>query len=193
MKEMTMLFSIVFSANVLLRYAFVRSSQSFERPESHSLITVLLMSIASLICTIVTRLILDVVLIPLSIEDLSILVYVLFSAPACELALRMSARYVRIDYEPKDSRRMAYGITIAGPAILFSSYIPDWGRLLIASSAAPFGYVMASTILSAINERVSREEVPSSMRGMPITLVSAGLIALAFMGFDRLFADMVTR
>ncbi len=45
------------------------------------------------------------------------------------------------------------------------------------------GFTMALVIFSGIREHLDLMEVPKGMRGVPIALVTAGILALAFMGF----------
>jgi electron transport complex protein RnfA len=54
-------------------------------------------------------------------------------------------------------------------------------------AAAGFGLVLI--LFAAMRERLDAADVPVSFRGAPIALVSAGLMALAFMGFAGMGAD----
>jgi Na+-translocating ferredoxin:NAD+ oxidoreductase subunit A len=58
---------------------------------------------------------------------------------------------------------------------------------VIAGLAAGVGYGLVHLILSAIRQRLDVEKVPRAMRGLPLHLVSAGLLAYAFLAFDRAF------
>jgi electron transport complex protein RnfA len=58
---------------------------------------------------------------------------------------------------------------------------------LVVGIAAGAGFFIALTLLSAIRERLEVEKVPESLRGLPLHLISAGLLAYAFMAFDRAF------
>ena len=62
---------------------------------------------------------------------------------------------------------------------------------LVAGVAAGLGYALVMVILSAIRQRLEVEQVPRAMRGLPLQLVSAGLLSLAFMAFDRAFLARV--
>lgn len=46
------------------------------------------------------------------------------------------------------------------------------------------GFTIAIVILAGIRERNEYNDVPESFRGMPITLITAGLMAIAFIGFS---------
>ena len=46
------------------------------------------------------------------------------------------------------------------------------------------GYALVLLLMAGIREKLDREDVPNSMKGMPIALVVAGCMALAFLGFS---------
>lgn len=50
--------------------------------------------------------------------------------------------------------------------------------------ATALGFAISIIILAGIRERNEYNDVPESFKGMPITLITAGLIAIAFIGFS---------
>lgn len=46
------------------------------------------------------------------------------------------------------------------------------------------GFTIAIVILAGIREKLEYNNIPESFKGMPITLVTAGLMAIAFFGFS---------
>ena len=48
------------------------------------------------------------------------------------------------------------------------------------------GFLVAIVLFASVRERLEFAEYPKAFEGFPIALVSAGLIALAFMGFSGL-------
>ena len=48
------------------------------------------------------------------------------------------------------------------------------------------GFFIAIVIMAGIRERIEFNEIPKSFKGMPIVLVTAGLMAIAFIGFSGL-------
>ena len=54
---------------------------------------------------------------------------------------------------------------------------------VIYSVATAIGFALALVLFAGIRERLEIEETPEAMRGVPIALVTAGLLAMAFMGF----------
>lgn len=45
------------------------------------------------------------------------------------------------------------------------------------------GFMMAIVLMAGIRERLESSNIPECLKGFPITLISAGLISIAFMGF----------
>ena len=46
------------------------------------------------------------------------------------------------------------------------------------------GFTIAIVILAGVSERTEYNDIPESFKGMPITLLTAGLMAIAFIGFS---------
>ncbi len=49
---------------------------------------------------------------------------------------------------------------------------------------AALGFTLAIVLMAGIREFLDEDAIPESMRGFPITLITAGLMAIAFMGFS---------
>ncbi len=52
--------------------------------------------------------------------------------------------------------------------------------------SAGIGFTIALVLMAGIREKLQLADVPKAMRGLPITFIMAGLIALAFFGFSGL-------
>ncbi len=57
---------------------------------------------------------------------------------------------------------------------------------VVYAVATALGFAMALIIFAGIRMRLDITEVPHPMRGVPIALITAGILALAFMGFSGL-------
>jgi len=55
---------------------------------------------------------------------------------------------------------------------------------VVISFGAGIGFTMAICIMAGIRENLNLADVPKCLKGAPITLITAGLLALAFMGFS---------
>ncbi|HEY9114910.1 MAG TPA: electron transport complex protein RnfA [Bacteroidales bacterium] len=54
---------------------------------------------------------------------------------------------------------------------------------VVFAIANAIGFTLAIVIFSGIREHLDLMEVPKDMRGVPVALLTAGILALAFMGF----------
>ncbi len=72
---------------------------------------------------------------------------------------------------------------VLGVAILTVQKHFDLMEGVVFAMATAVGYTMALVIFAGIREHLDLIEVPKGMRGIPIALVTAGILALAFMGF----------
>ena len=57
---------------------------------------------------------------------------------------------------------------------------------IIYGVTAAVGFTVAIVLLACVRERLEFSDVPEFLQGFPITLISAGLIAIAFLGFSGL-------
>ena len=55
---------------------------------------------------------------------------------------------------------------------------------LVYALASAIGFGLALVIFAGLREHLAMADIPKGMRGMAITLVTAGILALAFMGFS---------
>lgn len=56
-------------------------------------------------------------------------------------------------------------------------------KAVVLSVGAGIGFTLAICIMAGIRENLELADVPEPLRGAPITLVTAGILTLAFMGF----------
>lgn len=72
---------------------------------------------------------------------------------------------------------------ILGLALLLSMRNYTFLQSVFFGLGAGAGFTLALLIMAGIREELELADVPKSFRGAPITLITAGLLALAFMGF----------
>jgi electron transport complex protein RnfA len=73
---------------------------------------------------------------------------------------------------------------ILGVAILVIQKEYNLLESVIYAVATATGYALALIIFSSIREQLSLTKVPKAMQGIPIALITAGVLAMAFMGFS---------
>ena len=74
-----------------------------------------------------------------------------------------------------------------GVALIVSHGSYTAAESLVAGIGAGGGFLLVLVLLGAIRERLDAEKVPRALEGLPIHLISAGLLAWAFLAFDRAF------
>ena len=57
---------------------------------------------------------------------------------------------------------------------------------VVNGAAGGLGFTLAIVLFASVRERVDKAEPPECFKGYPIALITAGLLALAFMGFSGL-------
>lgn len=62
----------------------------------------------------------------------------------------------------------------------------DFLQSVVNGACGGLGFTLAIVLFASVRERVDKADCPVAFRGYPIALISAGLIALAFMGFSGL-------
>ena len=62
----------------------------------------------------------------------------------------------------------------------------DFLQSVVNGACGGLGFTLAIVLFAAVRERVDRTNCPACFKGFPLALISAGLMALAFMGFSGL-------
>ena len=75
---------------------------------------------------------------------------------------------------------------VLGVAILMIQKEFNLLQSVTYSVATAIGFALALVLFAGIRERLEFEDMPRSMQGVPIALVTAGILAMAFMGFSGL-------
>lgn len=60
----------------------------------------------------------------------------------------------------------------------------NFAESMMNSLGTSVGFLIAIVIMAGIRERIEGNDIPKSFRGMPIVLITAGLMAIAFCGFS---------
>ena len=73
---------------------------------------------------------------------------------------------------------------ILGVAILVIQKDYNLPQSIVFAFSTAIGFALSLIIFAGIREQLSRLNVPAVMKGIPIALLTAGLLAMAFMGFS---------
>lgn len=161
---------------------FLGASRRLEGAAGMALATGLVLTLASAMSYLVER----YVLVPLDLAYLSLVAFILVIAAAVqftELVLRWASpllyRLLGL-YIPL----IASNCAVLGVALLNSRQNSSLVEALFYGAGAALGFGLVLTLLSGLRERVESADIPAPFRGVPITLLTAGLMSLAFYGFN---------
>ena len=142
------------------------------------------MAIASAACWAVNEL----VLLPLNLAFMQTVAFILVIASIVQVVEMFLKKAVPALYK-------ALGIflplittncAVLGVALVNVQEGYDFLQSVINGACGGLGFTLAIVLFASVRERVDRTDCPECFKGFPIALISAGLIALAFMGFSGL-------
>ena len=137
---------------------------------------------------VVTWLLQTYILVPLGIEYMQTIVFILVIA-----ALVQMVEIILKKVSP--SLYQALGIflplittncAVLGVAILMIQKEFSLLQGLVYNISTALGFALALVIFAGLRERIEFEEAPKAFQGVPIALITASILAMAFMGFSGL-------
>ncbi|EKS4343573.1 electron transport complex subunit RsxA [Clostridium sporogenes] len=190
MKIFALIISALFVNNfVLARFlgicSFLGVSKKVETATGMGLAVTFVMALASLISYIVY----NAILVPLNITYLYTIAFILVIAALVQ--------FVEMVIKKKSpSLYKALGIflplittncAILGAVIINMNDKYNLIESLIFGTFSGVGYMLAIVLLAGLRERMEAcDKMPKAMEGLPISLITAGLMAIAFLGFQGL-------
>jgi electron transport complex protein RnfA len=79
---------------------------------------------------------------------------------------------------------------VLGVAILTIDEGYNYPQALVAGLGAGLGFLLAMVLFSGLRTRIHDANVPAPFRGLPVTLIAASFISLAFMGFGGIVENI---
>ena len=178
--------SCVFTENVVFARLLgsdeaVRESRGVGAAAALGLATAAVMALAVLCDGLLYRF----ALVPLHAEYMNLVAFVLVSAALAYAAAAVVGRLrpALADALGDSLPMIAANCAVLGVAAL--GFREDYGmaEAVLAALFGGLGYALALVLMAGVRERIACSRVPKALRGLPISLISASLIALAFMGF----------
>lgn len=136
----------------------------------------------------VTGLIYNFILVPTHMEYLQTIVFILIIAALVQfvemfLKKGMPALYQSLGvYLPLITTNCA----VLGVTTLNISSGYNYIESLINSFGSGVGFLVAMVLFAGVRGRLETADIPKSLQGLPITLVSASIVACSFLGFGGL-------
>lgn len=138
------------------------------------------------LATIVTFLLQEFVLVPMHMEYLQTISFILVIAALVQMVEIVLKKVSPALYQ-------ALGIflplittncAVLGVAILVIQKQFSLVESVVYALSTAIGFALALTVFAGLREQLALTNVPKGMRGMSIVLITAGLLSLAFMGFS---------
>lgn len=175
----------VFASNVLFVYG-LGLCPAFHREGRSSFGSLVTLAATNLIAALLLWALRTLVLLPLHLEKLDIVLYALCVMPVIKYLARAvgGGAGAAVAIFAASAEDAVQSCLVFGIALIASRSGFGLLEALAATLASVLGYWAALVLLEAIRTRLELSELPGFFRGTPALLISAGLIAMAFMGVD---------
>lgn len=141
-----------------------------------------------LLATLVTYLIMQYVLVPLNLQYMQTIAYILVIAALVQMVEIVLKKMAPALYQALGVflPLITTNCAVLGVAILVIQKNMTLLESIIYAASISVGFTLALVIFAGIREQLELTGTPKGMKGVPIALVTAGILAMAFMGFSNL-------
>lgn len=141
-----------------------------------------------ILATLVTFLVMNYVLVPLHLEYLQTIAYILVIAGLVQMVEIILKKIAPALYQALGVflPLITTNCAVLGVALLVIQKDMNLLQSVIYAASIAVGFTLALVIFAGIREQMELTGVPKGMKGIPIALVTAGILAMAFMGFNGL-------
>ncbi len=134
------------------------------------------------------------ILIGMGVEYLRTIVFILVIASLVQLLEMVLQKFTPALYDslgiylPLITTNCAIlGVAIINTGVnVFSGAEYSFVESAVNGAASGIGFTLALVLMAGLRERLELADIPKSLDGLPIAFISAGLMALAFLGFSGL-------
>lgn len=140
------------------------------------------------LATLVTYPLYAWVLVPMDLDYLQTIVFILTIAALVQLVEVVMKKYMPPLYN-------ALGIylplittncAVLGVTILHFTKEYSYGQSLVNALAAGLGFLLAMVLFAGVRQHLETADIPDALKGMPITLIAAAIVSMSFLGFAGL-------
>lgn len=140
------------------------------------------------ISSFATGLIYKFILTPLNVDYLKTIVFILVIAALVQFVEMFLKRYIPALYKTLGVYLPLITTNCAVLGISITNVESNYTILegVVNGFATSVGFTVSIVILAGIREKMEYNDIPKPFKGMPIVLITAGLMAIAFCGFSGL-------
>ena len=141
-----------------------------------------------LLATLVTYLVYQKILVPCNLAYLQTIAYILVIAGLVQMVEIILKKIAPALYQALGVflPLITTNCAVLGVALLVVAKNMTLVQSIVYSASIAVGFTLALVIFAGIREQMEVTGVPKAMKGVPIALVTAGILAMAFMGFNGL-------
>ncbi len=145
---------------------------------------IFVITLASLVCSIIYKFILD----PLDLSYLKTIVFILVIAMLVQFVEMILKKYIVSLYQALGVYLPLITTNCAVLGVALNNVTDGYSILqsVICGFATAIGFTIAIVILAGLREKMEYNDIPAPFKGMPLVLLTSGLMAIAFTGFSAL-------
>ena len=128
------------------------------------------------------------ILVPTNLEYLQTIVFILVIAALVQFVEMFLKTYMKGLYQSLGVYLPLITTNCAVLGVALTNVTKGYGILysVVNGFATALGFTISIVLLASIREKLEYNDVPEVLKGMPIVLITAGLMAIAFCGFSGL-------
>ena len=163
---------------------FLGVSKKTETAAGMGAAIIFVITLASLVAAVLYKFVLD----PLGLDYLKTIVFILVIAALVQFVEMFLKKAMPSLYEALGVYLPLITTNCAVLGVALNNVQASYNIIesVVNGFATALGFTIAIVILAGIREKIEYNDVPQPFQGMPIVLVTAGLMAIAFCGFSGL-------
>ena len=128
------------------------------------------------------------ILVPFDLTYLQTIVFILVIAALVQFVEMFLKKFMKGLYQALGVYLPLITTNCAVLGVALTNVQKNYGILesVVNGFATALGFTISIVILAGIREKMEYNDIPESFKGMPIVLITAGLMAIAFCGFSGL-------
>ena len=189
MEYILIFISAIFVNNIVLSQflgicPFLGVSKKVDTAAGMGMAVIFVMALAAAAAWLVYNLI----LVPLNITFLYNIAFILLIASLVQFVEMFLKKYMKSLYEALGVYLPLITTNCAVLGVALTNVQKEYGIFtgMVNGFATALGFTISIVILAGIREKLEYNDYPESFKGMPMVLVTAGLMAIAFCGFSGL-------
>ena len=148
------------------------------------------------LATVVTYLLNQYLLVPLGLEFLQTISFILVIAALVQMVEIVLKKIIPSLYQAlgiflplitTNCAVLGVAITVVTKEFAFGGGVPhmlNLGQAVVYAVATSLGYGLAMCLFAGLREHLAGNDVPKAFKGLPIALITVGIMAMAFLGFS---------